>query len=209
MPEAKNNLTDEQVQRINQIQDDFFSGLIHVFDPPLPEGVPERLDIIVATAVIERNNVVLDVGSGTGILIPFIQSYKPGEIYACDLSQTMLDHLQNQYPAVKIFTGDVRDMPLPDGTIDVVFVNACYPNIADKKGSISNIVRIMKKGGRMVISHPMGKSFINTLRKRSPFPLDDFPDKFDAKRQFRTFGLTVETFVDEPELYILLLTKMV
>jgi tRNA A58 N-methylase Trm61 len=76
---------------INRLQRELFDRIVHVFEPPLPEGVPERLGKIVAAAGIGIGDFVLDVGTGTGILIPLIQLYEPGHIYACDLSRKMLD----------------------------------------------------------------------------------------------------------------------
>ncbi|MBW1675139.1 MAG: methyltransferase domain-containing protein [Deltaproteobacteria bacterium] len=199
--------TDEEIQRINRLQRDFFSELIHVFDPPLPEGVPERLKKIVASARIARGDVVLDVGTGTGILVPLIQEYEPDTIFVCDLSHIMLAHLQKQYPYAKTIAADIRDLAMPDGSIDVVFMNACYPNIVDKGSSFANTSRIMKPGGRMVISHPLGKSFVGLLKEKSPFPLDDFPEKSEAEGLLEPYGFEITDFVDEEKLYILVATK--
>jgi ubiquinone/menaquinone biosynthesis C-methylase UbiE len=207
MTSKKSKFTEEEADRINKVQSDFFSDLIHVFDPPLPEGVPERLNKIVAVAGIEPENVVMDVGSGTGILIPLIRKYTPKTIYANDLSQAMLDHLSAQYPFVHTIVGDVRNVALPDESLDVVFMNACYPNIVDKDKSNANISRMLKVGGRVVISHPMGKAFIDTLKNHSPFPLDDFPDDATARTYFRPYGFEVVTFIDETQFYLLLLEK--
>jgi ubiquinone/menaquinone biosynthesis C-methylase UbiE len=202
-----NEPTEEGIQRINRLQREFFSGLIHVFDPPLPEGVPERLKKIVASGKIVKGDVILDVGTGTGILIPLIQEYEPDTIFACDLSEVMLAHLHEKYPYAMTIAKDVRDLTFPENSIDVVFMNACYPNIVDKDKAFENISRMMRIDGRMVISHPLGKSFVELLKEKSPFPLDDFPEKPEAKVFLKHYGFDIINFVDEEKLYILVATK--
>ncbi len=202
-----NTLSEEEIQRINQLQRNSFDQLYHLFEPPLPEGVPERLDKIVSNGNIAKGDTVLDVGSGTGILIPIIKKYKPGSIYACDLSKRMLEQLKENYPYVKTIMADVRDLKLPKGSIDAAFLNACYPNIVDKAGTFSNISRMMKAKGRIVISHPLGKAFILSLKNGAPFPLTEFPEEPEAGALLKPFGFEVETFIDEPRLYILVATK--
>ena len=194
---------EEKVQRINRVQRECFNELVDLFDPPLPEGVPERLDQIVASAHIARGEVVLDIGTGTGILVPIIHEYDPAKIFACDLSDAMLARLREQYEYAETILADARDITLLDASIDVVFMNACYPNIVDKKATFTNISRMVKQGGRMVISHPMGKSFIDTIREESPFPLDDFPERSDAETLIEPYGFDIKEFIDEPKIYIL------
>ena len=198
---------DKEIQRVNRIQRELFDKLVHLFDPPLPKGVPGRLRKIVASAEIAKGDVILDVGSGTGVLIPFIKKYGPERVYACDLSQVMLKQLRKQYSHVETIVSDVRDLTLPDDSIDVVFINACYANIVDKAGAFSNIGRIMKAGGRVVISHPLGKSFVASLKESATIPLDDFPEKSEAKVLLKPYGFQIEKFVDKPKLYILVASK--
>lgn len=196
-------MSEEEVRRINELQRDLFDKIYPIFEPPLPEGVPERLERIVASAGISEGASVLDVGSGTGIMVPLIRPYRPARILACDLSEVMLERLRENHPDVETILGDVRDLELPGASLDAVLVNACYPNIADKASAFSNIRRMTKPGGRLVISHPLGKGFIAVLRKSSPFPLDDFPEQAAAESLLRDFGFGLASFVDEPDLYIL------
>ena len=198
----------EEIQRVNRLQRETFDKLYRLFEPPLSEGVPERLEKIVEHGKISRGDTVLDVGSGTGILIPIIKKYEPRWIYACDLSAAMLEQLKSKkYPNVETIVADVRDLRLPDSGIDVVFINACYGNIVDKLGAFSNLSRMMTTQGRMVISHPLGKSFIRSMRERASFPIDAFPEKQEAETLFLPFGFEIETFIDDPRLYLLVALK--
>ena len=198
----------EEVDRINRVQRERFDQSYRLFEPPLPEGVPERLAQIVAAPCIRQGESVLDVGAGTGILIPLIKNYRPGRVIACDLSKAMLEQLETNYSGVETIQADVRDLTLGDAIIDVVFINACYPNIADKAGAFTNIARMLKPAGRMVVSHPLGKAFVETLKRGAPYPLDDFPSTSDATKLFNPYGFKVKAYVDEPELYILTLMKL-
>jgi len=196
------------VKRINCIQKNFFSKLTHLFGHPLPHGVQERLEKIVASAHIKKGDIILDVGSGTGILISIIKKYDPQKIYACDLSDAMLEKLQNKYPLAITIMSDVSDLRLENSSINVVFVNACYSNLADKKKALINISRMTKTGGHLIISHPMGKSFIDMLKTKSPFPLDDFPSHEEAIKTLKSFGFKITKFIDENKLYLLVAKKI-
>ncbi len=77
---------------------------------------------IVREGRISPGDSVLDIGTGTGILIPLIEKYTPRNIYACDLSERMLAQLQKSHPHVKTFLADIRELQLPNDSIDVVFL---------------------------------------------------------------------------------------
>jgi len=107
-------VSEEEIQRVNRLQRETFDKLYRLFEPPLPECVPERLEKIVEHGKINRGDTILDVGSGTGILIPIIRKYEPRWIYACDLSTAMLEQLNSKkYPDVETIVADVRDLRLP------------------------------------------------------------------------------------------------
>ena len=198
----------DRVDEIDRLQAAYFSAHKEVFDPPLPEGVLERLERIVSVAEITRRDTVLDVGTGTGILLPLIMGYDPTCIYANDLSKEMLESVKSKFPGVFTLHGDISRLQLHDGSMDVVFINACYPNILDKHTAFLKIGRMTRPGGRVVISHPMGRRFIEILKGKMPFPLDDFPrDTITARDLFDDYGFEVGTMVDEEDLYILVIRR--
>jgi hypothetical protein len=53
----------------------------------------------------------------------------------------------------------------------------------------------------------LGKAFILSLKESVPFPLDEFPKEPETGALLKPFGLKIETFIDQPELYILVATK--
>lgn len=95
-----------------------FNELVDVFDQPQPLEVMERLQEIVSSAGLRSGEVVLDVGTGVGVLIPLIQSYQPAAVLACDIAEKMLQRVQNKYPAVRTFHADIArwTWPLPAWT---------------------------------------------------------------------------------------------
>ncbi|MDY7102516.1 MAG: methyltransferase domain-containing protein [Actinomycetota bacterium] len=208
MPRKFDAVSGDEVTRIDAAQAAYFDTITEAFDPPYPPGVAERLERIVEAAAIAAGEAVLDVGTGTGALIPGVQAAGAGVVYANDLSPAMLETVAERYPAVTTVLGGIRTLDLPDDVVDVVLINACYPNLTDKRTVFANVTRMLRPGGRVVISHPMGRRILDFLHAEMPFPVDEFPSSRDeAAELFAPFGLTVERYVDEDELYILVLRR--
>jgi SAM-dependent methyltransferase len=195
-------ITPERIDETNNLQRDYFNDRVDLFEAPLPKGVPERLETIVKESGLQRGERVLDVGTGTGILISYILKYGPSEVHGCDLAENMLQRVKEKFSGAVAHLCDIKDLALPDESLDVVFINACFSNIIDKSKSLDNIYRLLSPKGKLVIGHPLGRDFIEELRKHTPFELEPLPGEKDAKELLRRHGFEVVKFRDEPAFYL-------
>lgn len=186
----------------NLEQREIFNQTVDLFDKPLPPEIVARLEEITRAGRIEKGQAVLDVGAGVGALTEHILAFEPGRVIACDLSPKMLARLKDLFPGVERILGDVADLSLADNCLDVVFMNAMFSNIADKPAALTNICRMLKAGGRMVVSHPEGRRFITKLKAHVPFELDDLPGQEQWAGLLAGYPLESELFVDKEALFI-------
>ena len=185
-----------------------FNELVDVFDRPQPLEVMARLREIVSSARLRSGEVVLDVGTGVGVLIPLIQSYQPAAVLACDVAEKMLQRVQNKYPAVRTFHADIASLDLASSSVDAIFMNGMYGNIADKPAACRNAARMLRSGGRLVVSHPEGRAFIDQLRATSDLFIEPFPTREEFEALLEPLGFEVITYRDESKLYLMVARKI-
>jgi len=185
-----------------------FNELVDVFDRPQPPEVMARLREIVSSAGLRSGEVVLDVGTGVGVLIPLIQSYQPAAVLACDVAEKMLQRVQNKYPAVRTFHADIALLDLASTSVDAIFMNGMYGNIADKPAACRNAARMLRSGGRLAVSHPEGRAFIDQLRATSDLFIEQFPTREEFEALLEPLGFEVITYRDESKLYLMVARKI-
>jgi SAM-dependent methyltransferase len=184
-----------------------FNQLVDVFDSPQPPDVLERLGQIVSAARLRQGEVVLDVGAGVGVLIPLIRLYHPSVILACDLAEKMLQRLREKYPEVRTYQADIALLSLESASVDVTFMNAMYGNIADKPRACQNAARMLRPGGRLIVSHPEGRAFVDQLRVTTDLFIESLPTREELQPLLSPLGLEVITYRDEPLLYLMAARK--
>ena len=193
----------------NYAQQRAFDEVANVFEQPPPEDVLQRLEMVVDTANIQPGEAVLDVGTGTGVLIPFILKHQPSRVLACDLSGEMLQRASRRFgDSVVTLQADVVDIPLDQGPFGVVFFNAAFGNVYDQRETVEAIAGLLSPGGRLIISHPLGSAFVRRLREDSPqYHLKDLPDETQLMQLLDGTGLVLARFTDETDLYLAICEK--
>ncbi|KAJ1459288.1 hypothetical protein M885DRAFT_560626 [Pelagophyceae sp. CCMP2097] len=165
-----------------------FDGAAQYFASP--EAMPEQVELALKAIAFEVAEVaatdlvrVLDVGTGTGCLARLYgpaqrkAGFKGASVVGVDLSVEMLveaEMLQDAEPpdSVEYWQGDVIDYctEAPQATgfqaFDSVVFNACFGNLFSPAEALQAVERIVKPGGSIFVTHPIGSAFVDDLRDR-------------------------------------------
>lgn len=105
-------------------------------------------------AYLRPEMVVADVGAGTGFvaagLAPQVQ-----KVYVFDGSAEMLAVAQRNlagFDNLVFQQADGLSLPLPDASLDAVFANMYLHHCSDPLAAIREMVRLLKPGGRLVLT---------------------------------------------------------
>ncbi len=109
------------------------------------------LNAVVEAGDFKKNHLVLDVGTGTGIVLHAIAP-KVHEIIGLDISQAMLEHSnwQNNKYFVK---RDIREPFFYESVFDRVVARMAFHHIIeDTQKAVDECYRILKPGGKFILS---------------------------------------------------------
>jgi ubiquinone/menaquinone biosynthesis C-methylase UbiE len=195
-----------------QLQE-YFDQLAPTWDEKLS---PEKLACLSDTVKelgIRPGDSVLDVGSGTGVLLPFLAEGIGGEgrITALDFSAEMLlqGKAKNSQCMVDFVQADGMAIPVADDSVDLALCNGVFPHFSDQGKALEEMARVLRNNGRVVICHTMGRQMINQLHKSIGGAVADdlLPDEFQLRKLLEQAGLNITCFEDRAERYLVIAEK--
>ncbi len=197
---------------MNKSKADFFDSEIES-DWSSNDYTPEelaKLERIFQASELKPGDMVIEPGCGTGRLTKLIAERigPSGVVVASDISPKMIakahDRLRN-YENVQIFLEEIEKVPVCLKSFDMVLCHNVFPHFDDKFLITSKLATALKPNGKMVVSHFMNSSGVNSLhRKTNPAVAKDFlPENEQMQQIFSGAGLVVEYIVDDDKGYLL------
>ncbi len=173
-----------------------------------------QIDHILSVLHLSPGETVLDVGTGTGVMIPYIRRrvgpYTP--IVAVDSSEKMLREASLRYAGegVHFIHADVERDRLA-GHFDAILLYSVFPHFRYPVDTIARLVTDnLRCGGRLLIAHTQGRQHLNQIHERllsrvfsrKLLPVDEQAEAFSR------VGLTVSSFGETDEYYYILLQRV-
>jgi arsenite methyltransferase len=111
-------------------------------------------------ALLQPGEVVLDVGSGGGIdsILAARRVGPQGRVIGLDILEEMCERARAHAIEASVSgwtefrRGEMEDIPLPDGSVDVVISNGVMNLSARKSRALAEIFRVLRPGGRVSLA---------------------------------------------------------
>ena len=178
------------------------------------EALSVFLEQLVPTFGLLPGQKVLDLGTGTGVLIPFLLKAvgSTGQVSAVDYAEKMVKICKSKYthlPNVNFSVQQVEKLDFPSQTFDAVTCFGLFPHIDNKEEALRQINRVLKTNGKLIIAHALSSTGIKAHHHKTSSIVahDVLPTSTVMKRLLKQAGFGKIHIIDKPGQYLNLSIK--
>lgn len=168
----------------------------------------DRLPGIISLFNIKSGERILDVGSGTGGIIPYLLDALGlnGIIHAIDYAEEMVKIAREKFAQesrVVFHVCSVEALPFENGFFDRVICFGSFPHFEDKAVALKEMHRILKSPGSLIIAHALSSEEIkNHHKKAKPVKYDCLPDEPEMRLLLKEVGFSIIRIIDQKGMYL-------
>jgi ubiquinone/menaquinone biosynthesis C-methylase UbiE len=173
------------------------------------------LEKLVPQFGLTSGQTVLDVGTGTGVLIPYIikEVGSEGSITAIDMSPNMVQRFKTKHGHIKnvnIKVGNIEENQFPAESFDAVICFGVFPHLNQKQKALQNINSALKPEGKIVISHALSSKELAEHHKKVSTKMAHalLPNNTEMVKLLEETGFGQVRIVDEPGCYLCTATRI-
>jgi demethylmenaquinone methyltransferase/2-methoxy-6-polyprenyl-1,4-benzoquinol methylase len=193
---------------------EFFNGLAEDWDE-MTHHDPQKLTQIVDLLEIEEDDMVLDVGCGTGVMIPYLLERlgEGGRVIAVDFSEKMVSIARDKFPKsrylhVEFIAEDVLSLEMK-GEYDAILCYSCFPHFQNQQETVKHLAGGLCEGGRLIVAHSESRDAINSMHKGSNSVVhsDYLPPSTEISEMMREAKVEIKEIIDNEEIFVIVGVK--
>jgi len=174
-----------------------------------------KLEEVFKVLSLKKGDRVLDVGTGTGILIPYILKRigSEGKIVALDYAENMIKKSkekfsQKEYPNVSFVAENFYNFT-SNCPFDSIICYSCFPHLEDKKLFFQKSFDLLKWNGTLLIAHSSSRAEINKMhtRKHEAVHEDFLPSPGEIKALGEQCRFAVLAQKNDEKIFYILMKK--
>lgn len=176
---------------------EFFNKLAYKWDEMCHHD-DKKIREILALTEVKENSKILDIGTGTGILISYLLEKSPSKLVGLDISEKMIEVAKKKYEGknVKFIVSDI--MNFNEDKYDYIFIYSAYPHFKDKEKLFEHLSSLLNENGKVVIAHSQSRDEINNVHSKSDVVKEDvllpIEDNIKIINKYLITGKTVDNY---------------
>lgn len=187
-------------------QREFFDTQAETWDEKITKDDYDKISCILKMVDIQNKERILDVGCGTGVLLPFLKRMTGEErcVIALDFSLQMLKKAKVKFKgSFRYIQADVHQLPFKEKIFDKVICFNSFAHFKDRPEVLTQIFRVLKVKGNFIIAHSANRKEINNLHKEigSPVENDRIPKDETMISLFKKAGFTNIRIINKEDFY--------
>jgi ubiquinone/menaquinone biosynthesis C-methylase UbiE len=191
------------------VKKDFFNQMAATWDARFytPEMM-DRLPQLVSLFSLQKGVKILDVGAGTGGIVPYLlEAIGPeGSIWAVDFAEEMvkIGGKKFQKESRVIFElASVEDLPYKERFFDQIVCFGAFPHFEDKIKALEEMNRVLKSQGTLIIAHALSSVALRSHHQNcAPVSKDFLPEEGEMRSLLEGSGFQLKRLIDQPKCYL-------
>ena len=190
-----------------RISRQYFNDHAASWDETARNNDPVKLRALVKRIMLPEDGWILDVGTGTGVFLPYISEYLNGSsrLISMDFALNMVAIAKKKQAGqkTKFICAEIESVRFTSELFDAVICYSTFPHFHDKPLAVSNIYKCLKPGGYLYICHSASREEINQIHRNIPGLQDHLiPDDDEMRELLISSGFLIYKIISEKDYYV-------